>query len=338
MAWAESDLVTAWRALGGRRDAAAWRFVSIGAAGGVRFEAGLKLPDGREAVVAVFPAAAGATGRLPEGQGFDVVPLEADVGSGGGEAIALVRRPEGEIGIFGIMAVDVLRSVERMASRPVGELRLIFIRRVQEWQDFMARGGRRPLTPEKQVGLFGELTMLKALFATDLGIAGAVACWMGPRRAAQDFHVLAGAVEVKSTAATGAFAAKINSIEQLDAERAPLFLGALRFAEADDGRTLPELVADARLAADSVGARQELEASLIFSDYRDDHAPQYGRRLSLAQERCFEVTPAFPCLRRADLSPAITSARYGMDLDRLDAPWVDRSTMFAMLGVARHGA
>jgi hypothetical protein len=297
----------------------------------------LKLPDGREAVVAVFPAAAGVTPRLPEGQGFDILPLEEGMHASGGEAIALVRRSEGDIGIFGIMAVDVLRSVERMASQPVGKLRQIFIRRVREWQEFMARGGHRPLTPEKQVGLFGELTMFEALCATDIGIAGAVAGWMGPRRAAQDFHVFAGAVEVKSTAVAGAFAAKINSIEQLDTERAPLFLSALRFGEADEGRTLPELVAAARDAADAVGVRQELEASLLFSDYRDEHAARYGRRLSLVQERCFEVTTAFPCLRRANLSPAVTSVRYGMDLDRLDAAWVSRSSMFKTLGMEFHG-
>lgn len=336
MAWAETDLSDAWAALGDECPDT-WRFITVGAVGGVRFEAGLSPIEGREAVIAVFPVSGHARQRLPEGHGFDVIPLDELPGRSGGEVIALVRRAEGEIGIFSTMAVDLLRCVERQTSVPVMELRKVFIRRVRDWQAFMARAKDRPLSIEQQTGLFGELYMFERLAASDLGGAGAVGAWMGPRRAAQDFHIRHGAVEVKSATSDEGFPAKINSLEQLDTERAPMFLAALRFRESQEGRSLLELVDACRAIASAVNARAEFDAALIFSGWRDEHAARYPRRLKSAQERFFAVDKHFPCLRRTALSPAITSARYGMDLDRIEVPALDDAAMFDTFGMTHHG-
>lgn len=337
MVWAEADLADAWHALGTEAPDG-WRFIAVGTAGGVRFEAGLSPTEGREAVIAVFPASGGAQLRLPEGYGFDIIPLDDLPSRQGGEVIALVRRAEGEIGIFSTMAIDVLRCVERQAASPVTELRKIFIRRVKDWQDFMATARGRPLSPEQQTGLFGELCMFERLSASEIGGAGAVGAWMGPRRAAQDFHVRLGAVEVKSATSTEGFPAKINSLDQLDTERAPMVLAALRFREATDGRTLGELIEACRAIADAADARGEFDAALIFSGWRDEHAPRYPRRLEPAEERFFLVNENFPSLRRTALSPAITSARYGMDLDRIEVPAMDGAAMFETFGMTHHGS
>lgn len=334
MAWAEADLERCWHALGQMTNDASWRLMPLGRAGGVRFQAGLRMPQGFEAIVAVFPSPAGtALSELPEGAGFDVIRIESDDLGAPGEAIALVRSAEGDIGIFETMAIDVLRTVEHALPQPEAGLRQGFIRRVKAWQDFMARGALRPLSPEGQVGLFGELIMLEALCEGPLGARDAFAAWVGPRHAAQDFHVLAGAVEVKSTTSAGGFAAKINSIEQLDPDRYPIWLCAMRFVEDDGGGTLPGAVERLRERAACAQVGQEFEAGVIFSGYRDDHAHHYGRRLRLSQERCFQVTEAFPSLKRAALSPAVTSARYVLDLDHVNAPSADRDAMFQQLGV-----
>ncbi|MGX9854560.1 PD-(D/E)XK motif protein [Limimaricola variabilis] len=334
MAWAEADLTRAWRALRSEAGDAVWRLVPIGSVGMVRFEAGLQFPSGSEAVVVVFPRGSGGSiERLPDGQGFDVLTVDAHGPYAAGDAIALVRRPEGDTEIFETMAVDVLRSLERSEKRHPADLRRLFVRRVTDWQAFMSRSGRRPLSPEAQVGLYGELTTLQALIESGLGVQSAVAAWVGPRHAAQDFHIASGAIEVKSTAAKHGFSAKINSIEQLDTERSPSFMLALRFTEDNTGETLPELVAEIRLQASAAGSGQEFEAGLIFSRYYEEHAPQYSRRLRVVQERCFEVGEDFPCLRRAALFPVIISARYEMDLDLLQAAWGSRSDMMRALGV-----
>lgn len=334
MVWAEADLERCWHALGRMTDDASWRLMPLGHAGGVRFQAGLRMPQGLDAVVAVFPSLAGtALPNLPEATGFDVIRIESDELGAADEAIALVRSAEGDIGIFGTMAIDVLRTVERALPQPEAGLKQIFVRRVKAWQDFMARDALRPLSPEAQVGLFGELMMLEALCEGPLGARDAFAAWVGPRHAAQDFHVLAGAVEVKSTTSASDFAAKINSIEQLDSDRDPTWLCAMRFAEDDGGTTLPEAVERLRERAACAQVGQEFEAGVIFSGYRDDHAHHYGRRLRLSEERCFQVTEVFPSLKRAALSPAVTSARYVLDLDRIDEPSAGRDAMFRQLGV-----
>jgi hypothetical protein len=60
----------------------------------------------------------------------------------------------------------------------------------------------------------------------------------------------------------------------------------------------------------------------------------YERRLKVREMRCFPLTDEFPCLRRSSLSPSIRSARYSMELDRVEAPWVDQDTMLQNLGIA----
>ena len=230
MAWAEADLDRCWRALGGRSEDAAWRLMPLGRAGGVRFQAGLRMPAGLEAIVALFPStsACGAS-KLPEGAGFDVMPIETNELGASGEAVALVRSAEGQIGIFETMAVDILRTLEHSLPNSEPGLRQLFVQRVKAWQDFMARGAVRPLSPDAQIGLLGEIVMLEALCNSTQTVRDAISAWVGPRHAAQDFHVHAGAIEVKSTTSESRFAAKINSIEQLDSDRDPTWLCAMRF-------------------------------------------------------------------------------------------------------------
>ncbi len=230
--------------------------------GAVSVEAGCQFPLGREALIVSFPGSWPVNpARLPEGKGFDVSCIDGQTVFAGKTAVALVRRPEGLPEIFAIMVVDVLRTLETAANGAGRDVMEAFLERVREWQAFMART-HRPLSPDAQIGLLGELWMLRLLVDTSLG-AGALDCWQGPLRAAQDFHIRGGAVEVKSTVRTGSFLARINSIEQLDGDRAPIFLCAFRFEENTDGISLVGLVAELRQKLGAAGVQRGFEALLM---------------------------------------------------------------------------
>jgi hypothetical protein len=330
--WSEEGITRAWRALARQEAGEEWRFVHLALMHGVSVEAGCHFPLGREALIVSFPGAWPVNpARLPEGKGFDVTGIEGQTIFAGKTAIALVRRPEGSPDIFSIMVVDVLRALEAAAGTTDRDVLEAFLERVKEWQAFMART-HRPLSPDAQIGLLGELWMLRLLVETSLG-GGALDCWQGPLRAAQDFHVRGGAIEVKSTVRTGSFLAQINSIEQLDGDRAPIFLCALRYEEVPDGISLVDLVSELRVGFGRAGVQRRFEALLVVMGYLDEHAPLYGRTLALKSARAFRSEGEMPRLRRATIPAAIRSAAYVLDLDALEVPFVDLGELMNEFGL-----
>lgn len=330
--WTEDGIARAWRALARQEGAEDWRFVHLTDMGAVSVEAGCHFPLGREALIVSFPGSWPVNpARLPEGKGFDVSCIEGQSVFTGKTAIALVRRPEGSSDIFAIMVVDVLRTLETAASGAGRDVMEAFLERVREWQAFMART-HRPLSSDAQIGLLGELWMLRLLTGTSLG-AGALDCWQGPLRAAQDFHIRGGAVEVKSTVRTGSFLARINSIEQLDSDRAPIFLCALRFEENTDGISLVGLVTELRQRFGLAGVQRGFEALLMVLGYLDEHAALYGRTLTLKDARALRAEGDMPRLTRAALPVAVRSAAYVLDLDALDVPSIRLSELINEFGL-----
>jgi hypothetical protein len=318
--WTEEGLVRAWRALARQEAQEDWRFVHLTGMGAVSIEAGCHFPLGREALIASFPGSWPVhPARLPEGKGFDVTCIEGQPVFAGKTAIALVRRAEGSSDIFAMMVVDVLRTLEAATGTANRDVIKAFLERVREWQAFMART-HRPLSSDAQIGLLGELWMLRMLADTSLG-ASALDCWQGPLHAAQDFHVRGGAIEVKSTVRTGSFLARINSIEQLDGDKAPIFLCACRFEESRDGASIVDLVTQLRKKFELAGVQRGFEALLMVMGYLDEHAPLYGRTLTLKDARAFRSEGDMPRLTRATVPPAIRSATYVLDLDALEMPF-----------------
>lgn len=330
--WTEEGLARTWRALAHQAASEDWRFVHLTKIGALSVEAGCHFPLGREALIISFPGSWSVNpARLPEGKGFDVSNIEGQLAFAGKTAIALVRRLEGSPDIFAIMVVDILRALEAAAKNASRDVMDAFLERVKEWQAFMART-HRPLSSDAQIGLFGELWLLNLLADTPLGV-GALDCWQGPLRAAQDFHIRGGAIEVKSTVRTGSFLARINSIEQLDGDKAPIFLCAFRFEENIDGISLADLVSELRERFKLAGVQRRFEALLMVMGYLDEHKSLYNRTLTLKDARAIPAKGDIPRLTRAELPPAIRSATYVLDLDAIEVPTIGLSELTNEFGL-----
>lgn len=330
--WTEDGLLRMWRVLARQEDGAEWQIGLLTGIGPVSVKAGCRFPGGREALVVGLPRVSlPDQAGLPDGKGFDVQRLTTINNAHDRTSIALVRRPEGSLDIFTVISTDLIRHLEASGGNDPGELAEAFIGRVADWQEFMARK-RRPLSSERQLGLAGELWFLDRLMRTDLGPA-ALDCWQGPLHAAQDFLIASGAVEVKSSLAGGSFLARINSIEQLDTERTPMVLAALRFEVADDGIDLVERVGDLRDRMQEAGLSRVFEALLMLSGYLDDHADHYRRRLRLVDARAHEVVEGFPCLRRQAVPPQVRKAVYTLDVDAIEQPSMTIDDALHMFGV-----
>jgi hypothetical protein len=140
-------------------------------------------------------------------------------------------------------------------------------------------------------------------------------------------------VEVKSTVRTGSFLARINSIEQLDGDRAPIFLCAFRLEESADGISLVSLVTELRERFGLAGVQRRFEALLMVMGYLDEHAALYGRTLTMKDAWAHRAEGDMPRLTRAALPAAIRSAAYVLDLDALEAPSCSISDLFNEFGL-----
>ncbi|UIK00402.1 PD-(D/E)XK motif protein [Rhizobium leguminosarum] len=325
-------MLRAWRALARQETSEDWRFVHLATVKRLSFEAGCYFPGSREALVVSFEGTkAFDRSRLPEGRGFDVVWIENQAVFADRTAIALVRSQEGSRDIFLLMAIDIIRSLESAVSVSSADLLDDFLLRVHEWQDFMSRK-HRPLSPDAQIGLLGELHVLEMLLESRLG-DHALRCWQGPLKAAQDFHIGAGVLEVKSTTSEKGFTARINSIEQLDSDRTPGFLTAIRFREAIDGVSLADAVARLRSRLAPSGSARMFDALLLVMGYMDEHAALYSRRFIQSEMRGFPLDDDMPRLTRSSVPAAVRSANYTIDLDAIRTPSVTCDQIFESFGL-----
>jgi hypothetical protein len=316
MAQPIDDIELAWSSIQDSADSSGWRSIAIAKVGTCSLRAGRSFPETSEALLAGFaPTTVPAAEKLPEGQGFSVARVEPN---GDGVAwLALTRNPSGSLELFSAMVADVVRAISGESDADERRLLRIFLGRIRAWQEFM-RKGAQALSPEAEIGLFGELELLRSAIYAGMPHVLAVESWVGPLDGVQDFEICSGALEVKSTLSPTGFPAKIGSLEQLDdSVRQPLFVAGARLRQTESGQRLPDAVEAIRQAVggDAEAARL-LSERLLAAGYYDAHADRYSRRFSLADMRVVEVAAGFPRLTPGTAPAGIMRAMYEIDLDK----------------------
>lgn len=195
----------------------------------------------------------------------------------------------------------------------------IVIQHLQRWQDILKAGRSRLLSEAEQVGLFGELVMLRDVFLENLRPSEAVMCWTGPFPDEQDFGYSGSIVEVKTTRSTKDSNFSVSSFDQLDTSSGNLSLVFQTVAIFDDSPpnalTLNELVQSIQeQLGDNLSAINELLTRLKLMRYDPD--PEYDKRsFVLVSRRFFEVTGDFPRIERSDLRPGISKGSYTVQVE-----------------------
>ena len=334
MARPSEEFMLAWSSLAGDALSPGWQAITLPSAGPIEVQAGRRSPDNAEAILLAFPTIRLAKAeKLPEGQGFTVERADSD---GQGQLqLALTRRAAGSAELFAAMACDVVGALDEAASAGADESKLlrVFFGRVGAWQEFMRKGSLL-LSPEAEIGLVGELTLLREIVDAGVPLAAAIESWVGPLDGVQDFQLGTGALEVKTTLSATGFPARIGSLEQLDdSVRQPLFLAGARLRQADSGQTLPDRVAALRDAAKGdAEASRLLSERLIAAGYFDIRADRYVRRFTLADTKVVEVKEGFPRLTPSSIPLGITRASYDIDLDKAAGARIPTADALKKLG------
>lgn len=332
MALLIEDIKLAWSSLRERTDASGWRSISITTMGPCTLLAGLRFPEKSEALLVGFSfSIVPAAEKLPDGQGFVVSRLEPD-----GEGLtwlALTRSAHGSTELFAAMVADIAHAMDVERGSDEKRLLRIFLGRIRAWQEFM-RKGAQTLCAEAEIGLVGELTLLRLFIDAGVLVVPAIESWVGPLDGVRDFEIGTGALEAKTTLSTAGFPAKVGSLEQLDdSARQPLFLAGVRLRQGEAGQNLAELVTEIRdIAAGEAEAARLLNERLIASGYLDIHADRYIRRFTLFETSFVEVKEGFPRLTPSSVPLGITNASYEIDLDRVAGPIIPAADALKKLG------
>jgi hypothetical protein len=318
MALPSEELSVAWSSLTSTEDQAeGWRSGPISRPGAVLLHAGKRFPGGLEAVLARFGAATlPAATKFPEGSGFRIerVSPKDDTAAW----LALTRQPDGSLELFAAMARDIADLLDTCPAADEARGLAMLLGRARAWQEFM-RKGSAPLEAEAEIGLFGELAVLRSIM--EAGIAPATACeaWRGPIGGLRDFEIGTGGIEVKSTLSTAGFPARIGSLDQLDdTVRQPLFIAGVRMRQTSGGRSLPDAVEALRdIVMGDMEAERLLAERLIAACYLDAHAGQYARRFELTDSRFLRVVGDFPRMTPWSVPQGITRASYEINLEKV---------------------
>ncbi|AXV80084.1 PD-(D/E)XK motif protein [Ralstonia solanacearum] len=325
------QLALAWRSLAASGDTGeGWRSIVISPAGAALVRAGLRFPVGVEAILVRFSAASlPPMVKLPECGGFLIERASLEDGV---TWVALTRRETASRDLFATMATDVATALSSCPVSDEAKSLATLLGRVRAWQEFMRRGGE-PLSAEAEIGLFGELSLLRALLDEGLDASTACEAWRGPLGGLRDFELGTGGIEVKSTLSSSGFRARVGSLEQLDdTERQPLFLVAVRLRQILSGQSLPDAVEMARdIVAGDSAAERVLAERLVASGYRDQHADSYTRRFEIAQTRVLRVNEGFPRLTPHSVPLGVERASYEIDIDKADAAMLDLPCALAEL-------
>lgn len=181
--------------------------------------------------------------------------------------------------------------------------------------------GQGSLSPEREIGLFGELVTLRSLISYP-GSEDAVGGWLGPVAEEHDFSLREIDLEVKTTLSEKR-EHWISSLTQLvPTVGKPLWLVShqLTAAGPGQGKTLAELIAEVRSALNDT-ALADFDRRLTATGWRGPPAQDMGRRFrSRTSPVLYLVDRTFPCLTPASLVDAgahlsfITEVRYRLDL------------------------
>jgi hypothetical protein len=313
-----NDLRLAWRALSGSDENEGWKTIPVATSAPCLLRAGRHLPQDEEALLVGFRnVLAPPESHLPQGHGFKVSLLSPDPTGSDVIWLALARRLGGSLDLFALMAEDLLRFVEESRASNEEQLLHQFLWRIRAWQDFMDHHREGVLSPEAELGIFGELTIIDGMLTAGMPERLAVESWQGPLGGLQDLMPGPGGIEVKTTLSPASFLATISSLEQLDDHlRQPIFLAAVRLTLDSSGKTLPAKAEEIRERLESNQAALGLfDVRLIQAGLLRTMAERYTRRFLPISYVVFPVQETFPRLTRAQVHPAIRKVRYEIDLD-----------------------
>lgn len=198
-----------------------------------------------------------------------------------------------------------------------------------------------PLSEEQQVGLFGELYLIREYLLGALGAEATITAWTGPEAAPQDFQANQFAIEVKTTRGNLPQRTKISSARQLqNSGEGKLFFARISVdGQPAASRTLIAQIASVESAlSDHPLALIAFREKLMRVGYRSEHRPAYeGTGYQVRQVQFYDVRDGFPRITESGLPDGVMSVSYEIDMAFCE-PFAVHDADFRNHLVAKHAS
>jgi len=254
----------------------------------------------------LIPLAAAATTVARRGGGFQLSPADRVAFNHGGQrweqaaAILECTAPD-LIDTFLVLVADIAR---RLPTETGDTTWSKVVDLVEEWQVLLGR--RNGLTPEQQLGLWGELWMISTAVDAD----ALVAAWRGPDKEAVDFFLDGIGLELKASRRAYVHHVSQRQVIQPVGMHAAYFLSMWIGIEPVRGISLAELVDRLLLKVSDAPA---LLKRLALVGYSLGDREQYGSRFVTLEDPKWFRAADIPRIRAAD--NGISDIRYVVTLD-----------------------
>lgn len=232
-----------------------------------------------------------------------------------GVCIFLKQSEQSEGYIFEIIVEDLRVAIEKLQN--LKSIIDCFSIVLTKWRNFFLLEKDVQLSKERELGLLGELSLLKQL----IGIYGAVAIsfWSGCNDETHDFYIQGNAVEVKATAQKAPYKASISNEYQLDTQDVlnDMYLQFYAFRKSEsDGVTLPEVVNDVEsLLILDTAYLQQFHEKLQRYGYFLPCAELYRTGYFSREESLYKVSGDFPRIERSKIDVGLSNVAYSISLD-----------------------
>ncbi len=232
-------------------------------------------------------------------------------------ALITVRTSHGPHGPYGLLA-----SIADQLQLTKSPLTAAVANGVKQFKDILA--ARVGLTPQEEIGLFGELIFLEFLMKT-IGSGPATAAWQGPHSEEHDFSFPEIDLEVKTTSSEDrrhTIAGLGQLVPRVGTQLAMVSIQITRVGD-DEGETLPGLVRRVRTLAG--GHVVDIDPLLAEIGWCAEDADLYSTRWALRSiPRAYVVGPEFPAITAKALAASVPNAELVSDVSyRVDVTNVD---------------
>lgn len=239
------------------------------------------------------------------------------------------------LNVFSALCENLIRSIMNIQndSSAVHEI----LNQIVRWKLLLSKSREEGLTPQQQLGLYGELFFL-AKFLNNCKCASlydVVDKWVGIEAAVRDFRGANWAVEVKTTKANNQDIVKINGARQLDDNLVNnLFLYHLSVdASGSNGINLNQMVGNVRhILRQDLAALHLFEDKLLTLGYFAQHANRYEDKHYVTRtENVYKVELNFPRIREAELRSGVEDVEYTISLSMCQNYLVTESSLFNII-------
>jgi|TARA_Y100000294_G_C8521983_1_gene323281 hypothetical protein len=177
----------------------------------------------------------------------------------------------------------------------------------------------KKLTPESQIGLFGEIFVLSKILNKKLSNKNSLLSWTGPSKK-HDFTTNKILIETKTTVTESKIVNTSSTNQIAPVFEKELFLFFLQLKKNSAGLSLNEIinVFSEILKNESDLLYNEFLLKLVQSKYFEIHKKEYNEKYMVDKINYYEVRDDFPYIKKINVPDAISdlSITYKIDLEK----------------------